>query len=425
MNPPDYELLIIGGGPGGSSAAALACQRGLRTLVVEALAFPRFRIGESMLPASNEILRETGAWPKIEAAGFIRKNGALFYLANGTATKEIDFADSLVPGLDYTYQVERCRFDALLLDHARSLGAEVWMQSPVRRIEDEGSYHRIEIETTGGRRTVTARWVIDASGRESPLATEPRRPLDPVAFPKRLAIYTHFHGVARRPDRMAGATIVVRLEDGWFWIIPIDAERTSVGLVTTATALRASGLSPTELFHREVARSPRLRELMSGAAPAMEFRVTTDYSYGRRALAQDRLLLVGDAGGFFDPIFSSGVFMALMSARAAVNAIATAHAAARGLTPREQRRYTRHVKSHARVFERLIRAFYDRDSFSVFMCNEVPWDLTPGLTSIVAGHARLSWPLWWRFQIFLLVCRLQRRFTITPRVACEAAPLSG
>jgi flavin-dependent dehydrogenase len=188
-----------------------------------------------------------------------------------------------------------------------------------------------------------------------------------------------------------------------------------VGLVTTIEAFRTTGEAPEKYFQRAVAGSAKLRELMSGAAPTMGFHVTSDYSYFRRNLAQERLVLAGDAGGFFDPIFSSGVYMATSSGKLAVDMIARAHAANRPLTVGEQRRYTRTVKRHAAVFQKLIAAFYDDDAFDVFMSQQVPWDLMRGLTSIVAGYATLNWPLWWRYKLFLIVCRLQRHWRIARR----------
>lgn len=417
MSPAtDYDIIIVGGGPGGSCAAAFARQRNLRTLVVEKCAFPRFRIGESMLPTSNAILRETGAWPKIEAAGFFPKYGALFVLSNGTATKEVDFRESLVPGLESTFQVERAKFDALLLDHARSLGAEVRMETTVRGIESGGATHRVELENAAGKQTVSARWVVDASGRDNFFVTEQKRALDPSVNAKRMAVYSHFRGVKRASGRAAGHTVVVRLEDGWFWLIPLDEERTSVGLVTTLEVMRNAKLSPEELFRQAVAGSAKLRELFGDAQPTMGFHVTSDYTYFRRELAQERLLLVGDAAGFFDPIFSSGAYMSMWSAKRALELIARADAAQRGLTAGEQSEYTRAIKRHAGVFRRLIDTFYDNRRFAVFMCHPVPWNMMPGLTSIVAGHAHLTWPLWWRFKLFLFICRLQQRFPITPEL---------
>lgn len=425
----DYDALVIGGGPGGSCAACYARRHGWRTLVVEKETFPRFRIGESLLPMANAILRDIGVWPKIEAAGFFPKYGALFHTADGAATKEVDFANSYVPGLESTFQVDRAEFDTLLLDRARTLGAEVRMQTIARAVDAAPGGHRVTLEHAGATTHVTARWVFDASGRDNVLLTEQKRRLDPPRLAKRVAIYSHFRDVSRVSGPKAGHTIVVRLVDGWFWIIPLDAERTSVGLVTTTELMRRRGLAPTELFYAAVAESPKLRELLHGATATMPFHVTSDYSYFRRELASERAFLVGDAAGFFDPIFSSGVYMSLWSAQTAVALAARADATGRGLTPAEQRRYTRRLKRHASTFVRLIDAFYDNASFAVFMETQVPWNLSPGLTSIVAGHAKLIWPLWWRFHVFLFVCWLQRRFgfvvaplQLTPGPAADACP---
>lgn len=436
--PPDsiYDVLIIGGGPAGSSAAIRTRAAGLRTLVVERSAFPRFRIGESLLPAGNALLQELGVWEKIARAGFVGKFGARFFLGAGDAEKKVVFANGLVPGLEQTYQVERARFDALLLDHARELGAEIRTGTTVRALVENTDGVTATLDLPAPDRSaassgsplpasrsqlVSARYVIDASGRDNFFPAELKSALEPAPFPKRLAIYSHFHGVPREPGPAGGDTVIVRLPEGWFWIIPIDARVTSVGLVTTQTAFKSDGLSPAEHFARVVATSPRLRALLADAAPAMGFHVTADYSYYRRELAAGRMILAGDAGGFLDPIFSSGVYLALYAAKHAAELVVRAHREDRPLSERERRRYTRRVKTHARVFHRLIDAFYDDDSFAVFMCAKPPLNLGPGITSIVAGHARLSWPLWWRFRLFLLVCRLQRRCPLVPRLDLHAS----
>lgn len=411
----DYDLVVVGGGPCGSSAAATARQHGMRTLVLERCAFPRFHIGESLLPAGNHVLRATGALPKVQAADFIIKYGAEFHRADGSQAKKIVFRDGLVPDCESAFQVERARFDGVLLDHARSLGAEVRMETTVRALDKIDGGYRVALADAAGERTVTAPWVIDATGRETGLMSDQKRSLEPSPFPKRMAIYSHFTGVVRESGPEGGNILIVRLEGGWFWIIPIDREKTSVGIVMTVEQFRTAKIEPEKYFERAVAGAAKLRELLGNARPTMGFHVTSDYSYFRRELAQERLVLAGDAGGFFDPIFSSGVYMATWSGKLAADTVARAWQEKRGLTPAERETFTRAVKGHAGTFQKLITAFYDDDAFDVFMCEPVPWDIARGINSIVGGNAKLSFGMWWRFKLFLLICRLQRRWKIVKR----------
>lgn len=425
MSPPPrattasetWDVTIVGGGPAGSCAAAFAQQAGLSVLLLEKEPFPRFRIGESLLPQGNPVLRATGVWPELVRAGFIEKRGAVFFTADGSQEREIVFADGIVPGLESTFQVERSRFDALLLDHARRLGVQVRLPATVTAVEETAAHVIASYRDEEGDHRVESRWLLDGSGRDRLFPSPLKRDIDPSRLARRVAIYSHFSGVSRAPGAQAGHTVVVRVGNGWFWLIPIDDDRTSIGLVTTVHAMRASRLPPAALFEREVEASPKLRELMRGSSPVFEFKLTADYSYFHRTLARGRVVLLGDAAGFFDPIFSSGVYLACRSAQVAVAMITRAEAAGRPLRAAECRRYARAIKGHARVFEKLINAFYDNDSFSVFLSPRPPFGIDRGVNAIVAGHSRLIWPVWWRFRLFLLVCLLQRWFSLVPRLA--------
>ncbi len=417
----DCDLIVIGGGPCGSTAATFATQAGLRVVLIEKDAFPRFHIGESLLPAGNALMRRSGVWPKVEQAGFIVKSGARFCTADGASDKRIDFSDGIIPGLDATFQVERAKFDCILLEHARSEGVDIRRGWKVTALEQSPDDVTATIQSAAGeRQSIRARWCLDAGGRENHYASELKGRMDAPQLTPRVAVYSHFKGVLRAPDPTGGDTIVVRLDDGWFWVIPIDGKTTSVGLVTTTEALRASGRDPEAAFRKAVADSSFLRERFVDATPVMPFRVTADYSYFRAELARGRIVLVGDAGGFFDPIFSSGVYMGLWGASEAVAMIARAHAASRALTARECARYATKVKRHARVFAKLIRAFYDNASFAVFMTRRPPMDIERGINSIVAGHATMTWSLRWRLGLFFAVCWLNHRCRMVPFRAINA-----
>ena len=426
----DFDCLVVGGGPAGSTAGAYLARAGLRTLIVEKERFPRFHVGESLLPAGNDILRETGVW---DEGGSCRVHAAntgpsFTSVSAPKSVKRIRFCDGLIPGNPYTYQVERSRFDELLLRHAEELGCVVRERTRLTAAHPrpDGSGWEATVQTAGGSgpETVRAGWIIDGSGRDQgfshPLKSSR---VDPGGnLPKRAAVYAHFRGVARAPGPAGGNIVIVRHADGWFWLIPLDGERTSVGLVTTLENVRVANGQLAELFQATVARLPKLTALMAGAEPASSFYVTADYTYRAKRFASERLLLIGDAAGFFDPIFSSGIFLGMHSARLA--AAAVIHAQSRGggraLSRRAQAAYTRGVGKAAGVFQRLILAFYDNASYSVFLDNHPPLGLGRAVNSVVAGHTRLPWRVWWRYHAFLLVCRLQRRWSLVPSVPLAA-----
>ncbi len=423
MQSTQFDAVIVGGGPAGSTAGAYLAQGGLRVLIVEKERFPRFHIGESLLPAGNSILREIGAWEKIEAAGFQRKYGAEFLVGNGSALpKRVEFAQGLLPGLEYTYQVERSRFDELLLRHAGAAGCEVREETRATGAQELGADgYEVTLQSAGGTAsTIRCSWVLDASGRDTLFAKPLKLNKTEPILAKRIAIYAHFRGVQRAEGKAAGNIVIVRHGEGWFWMIPLDARRTSIGLVTTSTRMKAARLKPAELFEQIVGESPRLARLMDGAEAMTDFHVTGDYSYRARTFADRRLLLVGDAAGFLDPMFSTGVYVALFSARLAAREVLAAHRRGRALSAWAQRRYTRRLGANLALFEQLVLAFYDNDSFSVFMDRMPPLGLARAINSIVAGNSEPPWRVRWRYWVFLLVCRLQKRWQLVKRINLAA-----
>lgn len=411
-----YDAIIIGGGPGGSTAGSALAKAGKKVLILERERFPRFHVGESLIPYGNDELRAIGVWDKLTNGSFMPKLGAEFVMGNSSAVIRILFGRYLAPGYAQTFQVERSRFDNLLLEHAMSLGCEVWQETRVQSATVSDGGAKVVCERNGTQQELSARWILDASGRDTFLGKQLQLPRTDLGLPKKFATFAHFRNVRRNPPPADGHITVVRLDYGWFWMIPLDAEKTSVGLVQTFDHFRATEMKPGECFEHVVAGTSELQRRMAGAVRASDFFFAGDYTYRYLQNAGPRWFLIGDAAGFIDPIFSSGVMLAVKSGFLAAKEIIAADKAGRPLSHWARARYTRKVGKMCTVFLKMIKMFYGNHSFEVFMTPKPPRGMEWAVNNLVAGNTNLGWKLSVQVWLFYVVCALQRRFQLVPRL---------
>jgi flavin-dependent dehydrogenase len=411
-----YDAIIIGAGPGGSTAGSVLAQAGKKVLVLEREKFPRFHIGESLIPYGNEELRSIGVWDKLHRAGFMPKLGAEFVLGNAKAVTRIIFGKFLPAHYAQTFQVERARFDKILIDHAEESGCEVWQETRVEsvNITDDGA--TVTCVRGGETHELKSRWLFDATGRDAFLGKQLKLPKSDLGLPKKFATFAHFHGVVRNPVPADGHITVVRLDFGWCWIIPLDADKTSVGLVQTLEHFQKTGLKPQECFEQVVASTTELSRRLGSATRVSEFAFAGDYTYRHLQNAGPRWMLIGDAAGFIDPIFSSGVMLAIKSGHLAAREMIAADRTHSPLSAAAQRRYTKKVGQMCSVFYRMIKMFYDNHAFEVFMTPFPGEKMERAVNNLVAGNTNISFGLQLRVWLFYLICTIQKYFAITPRL---------
>ncbi len=414
---PHYHALIIGGGPAGSTAALTLRGAGRSVLVLEKEVFPRFHIGESLLPYNKRLIRELDLLPLMEQAGFPRKVGAQFWLGNGSRRVDFFFADGRYNEETEAWQVERAKFDELLLNEAARRGAEVRQGWAVESWEVQPERVVVKaVSREGVTEEFTADFLFDASGQHNFTGNrEGLRELNPNH--RKVAIFGHFHGVppaTPQPGREADI-LITRLEEAWSWLIPLDAEKTSVGLVVDQKLLKESGLSPEELFAKLVASSSVLTEKMAQAERIGPTRAIADYSYKNRRFVSPRLVRIGDAAGFMDPVFSSGVHLAMESGRAAAREVDEALRQGLALTP-GLHRYEKWLRRGMETYMRLIEGFYTRPFIEVFAEPRDTLHLPCAISALVAGRLELPWRVRWRLEVFYFLVKLRKHVPFTESV---------
>lgn len=381
----NFDVAIIGAGPSGSVAAALLLAHGYRVVVVERAQFPRFSIGESLLPQCMAFLREANLAEVVEQAGFQYKNGAAFH-RKGCDTA-FDFRDKFSEGPGTTFQVERAKFDHLLIDTVAARGAEVLYQQEVLGFARKGDLSELSLRAQNGTESkISARFVLDASGfaRVLPRLLQ----LDkPSSFPVRASLFCHVEdGIDCAEFDRDKILITVHPEqhDIWYWLIPFAGGRCSIGVVAEESVLAQMPGSTTEKLQALINAAPNLRDLLCNARYTMEARQIVGYAADVTQLQGDGYALLGNAGEFLDPVFSSGVTIAMKSAQLAV---AVLHRQLSGETVDWPVEYEQRLRAGVDCFRSYVNAWYDGRFQDIIFARDQNEKIRQMICSILAGYA--------------------------------------
>jgi flavin-dependent dehydrogenase len=320
----DLDVIVIGGGPAGSTVSALIAQQGYKVRLFEREHFPRFHIGESLIPETYWVLKRLGMLEKMKASRFVHKHSVQFVSASGKESAPFYFSDNKPHECSQTWQVVRSEFDQMMLNNARECGVDAREGVRVREVLFEGNRAvGVKIQNEDGSiEQVRAKVVVDASGQSTMLQTKFKLRLwDPIL--NKGAIWTYWEGAYRDTGRDEGATMVIQTANkkGWFWYIPLHDNRISVGVVAPFNYLFKGRGSHEDVYKEEVEACFAVKRRVASAKRITGYFATKDYSYRSREVAGAGWVMVGDAFGFLDPLYSSGVLLALKSGELAADAI--------------------------------------------------------------------------------------------------------
>jgi flavin-dependent dehydrogenase len=386
------DVVVIGGGPAGSTTATLVAQQGRSVALFERERFPRFHIGESLIPETYWVLQRLGMLEKMQQSHFVKKYSVQFVSSSGRLSAPFYFWDNKPHECSQTWQVVRSEFDTMLLQNAREHGVDVHEGTRVLEIlfEGERAVGVTVRNADGADREIRAQVVVDASGQQAMLQNRLKlRVWDPVL--NKGAIWTYWQGAHRDTGRDEGATIVIQTPDkhGWFWYIPLHGDLLSLGVVAPFDYLFKGRVSHEQTYTEEVERCPVVKQRIASATRVTGYFATKDYSYRAKAVAGDGWVLVGDAFGFLDPLYSSGVLLALKSGQLAADAIG--EGLATGDTSAAQLgRWGQVFNEGVDRMRRLVCEYYDGFSFGEFV-RKYP-ELRNTLTDLLIGDLFTSQP---------------------------------
>lgn len=367
-NTSHADVIVIGGGPSGSTVSTLIAQHGFNVKLFEREHFPRFHIGESLIPETFWVLERLKMLPKMRASNFIKKYSVQFVNQNGKLSEPFYFDDHKPQESSQTWQVLRSEFDEMMLNNAREQGVQVEEGVRVLEVLFEGERAvgiRLQDEQ-GNERREYAKVVIDASGQSALIMNRLGLKV-PDPYLNKGAVWSYFEGAYRDPGKDEGCTVVLQTKgkEGWFWYIPLHNNIVSVGIVSTFKRM-FDGRSHEQIFLDELENCPAVKERIAIGKRVAEYRATKDYSYRAREVAGDGWVLVGDAFGFLDPLYSSGVLLALKSGQLAADAVV--EGLQKGDTSRAQLgKWGPNFRVGMDRMRRLVCEYYDGLSFGGFI----------------------------------------------------------
>lgn len=370
MKNDTFDCVVMGAGPGGCTTAALVAARGYRTALVEREAMPQAKVGESLMPESYWIFEKLGVLEEFQRIGFVRKNGVQFVSAGDKESRPFIFREHDDRQCAETWHVERARFDQLLFETAQKNGTTCMDRTRVADVRfNNNGQHAVTLRDAKDReRVLKTRVVVDATGQQSFLANRMGiRQVNPDL--KKAAIWGYYRGAHRNGGNNPEVTCILSTSnrDAWFWYIPLSDDVVSVGLVGDNDFLLKRNAKPADTFAQELANCPGLQRRLRDAQLEGRYLVAKEFSYITTEHAGDGWVLVGDAYGFIDPIYSSGVYLALKSGDLAAEAICEG-LRRNDLSAEQLGNWTWEFDAGIQWIRKLVHTFYNRDfSFGSFM----------------------------------------------------------